>query len=109
MIKYAKIVNEKTKQCDVGLGTNIEFYKKLGMTEQDVEQAYNGSWYLVGYVPVKPQPTLQERLNQLEQKYQMNRWQREAILAPDSPYSDFAKKRAQELEDLAEQIRRNSL
>lgn len=109
MIKYAKVINEVTKECNVGLGTNTEFYKKLGMTEQDVEQAYNGSWYLVGYVPVKPQPTLQERLNQLEQEYQMNRWQREAILAPNSLYSDFTKKRAQELEDLAEQIRRNNL
>ena len=109
MIKYAKVINEKTKQCDVGLGINIEYYTKLGMTEQDVEQAYNGNWYLVGYAPTKPEPTLQERLEQLEKEYQMNRWQREAILAPNSPYSDFAKKRAQELENLAEQIRRNSL
>lgn len=109
MIKFAKVINEETKQCDVGLGTNTEYYTKLGMTEQDVEQAYNGNWYLVGYAPTKPEPTLKERLEQLEQEYQMNRWQREAILAPNSPYSDFTKKRAQELEDLAEQIRRNSL
>lgn len=109
MIKFAKVINEETKQCDVGLGTNTEYYTKLGMTEQDVEQAYDGNWYLVGYAPTKPEPTLQERLEQLEQEYQMNRWQREAILDPNSPYSDFAKERAQELEDLAEQIRRNSL
>ena len=37
MFKYAKITNEKTKQCEVGLGTNIAFYKKIGMTELDVE------------------------------------------------------------------------
>lgn len=109
MIKYAKVINQETKQCDVGLGTNTEYYTKLGMTEQEVEQAYNGNWYLVDYAPTKPEPTLQERLEQLEKEYQMNRWQREAILSPNSPYSDFAKKRAQELEDLAEQIRRNSL
>lgn len=109
MIKFAKVINEETKQCDVGLGTNTEYYTKLGMIEQDVEQSYNGNWYLVGYAPTKPEPTLQERLEQLEQEYQMNRWQREAILAPESSYSDFTKKRAQELEDLAEQIRRNSL
>ena len=109
MIKYAKIIDERTKLVDVGLGTNKKYYISIGMTEQDVEQAYDGAWYLKGYAPVKPAPTLQERLEQLEQEYQMNRWQREAILAPNSPYSDFAKKRAQELEDLAEQIRRNSL
>lgn len=109
MIKFAKVINEETKECEVGLGTNTEFYKSLGMEEQDVEQSYLGAWYLVGYAPIKPQPTLEEQLIQLEQEYQMNRWQREAILAPNSPYSEFTKKRAQELEDLAEQIRKNSL
>ena len=38
----------------------------------------------------------------------MNRWQREGILAENSSYSDFAKARAQELEDLAEEIRREN-
>lgn len=109
MIKFAKVINEETKECEVGLGTNTEFYKSLGMEEQDVEQSYLGAWYLKGYAPIKPQPTLEEQLIQLEQEYQMNRWQREAILAPNSPYSEFTKKRAQELEDLAEQIRKNSL
>ena len=108
MIKYAKVINEQTKECEVGIGTNIEFYKKLGMTEQDVEQAYNGSWYLVGYAPVKPEPTIQEQVNALEAQYQMNRWQREMILAEGSSASDYAKVKAQEIEDLAEQLR-NSL
>lgn len=66
MIKYAKIINQNTKQCEVGLGTNIEFYKSLGFTEQDVEQAYNGQWYLVGYTPIKPEPTIQEQIEELE-------------------------------------------
>lgn len=51
MLKYAKIINEETKQCEVGIGTNIEFYKSIGMTEMDVEQAYDGSWYVDGYAP----------------------------------------------------------
>ena len=112
MLKYAKIINEETKQCEVGLGdptaifdevekvrtrqeteqqeqvvpaeydeqgnlvkeetTEIvdvpidksetfietmtvgEWYESIGMTEQDVEQAYNGDWYLKGYAPVQP-------------------------------------------------------
>ena len=88
MLKYAKVINEETKQCEVGLGdptdifdevekvrtwqefennvpvekseTYIEtmtvgqFYESIGMTEQDVEQAYNGLWYLVGYAPTQP-------------------------------------------------------
>jgi len=106
MKKYAIFENKEIKQVNIVEGKLISL---LHAELMDVEQAYNGNWYLVGYAPTKPEPTLQERLTQLEQEYQMNRWQREAILAPNSPYSDFAKKRAQELEDLAEQIRRNSL
>jgi hypothetical protein len=60
MIKYAKVINEETKLCEVGLGTNSEYYKSLGMTEMDVEQAWNGDWYLYGYVPEKPAPTYEE-------------------------------------------------
>lgn len=57
---YAKIENEETKQVSVGLGTNTEFYKSIGMVEMDVEQAYNGGWYLKGYAPEKPAPTKEE-------------------------------------------------
>lgn len=54
MKKYAKIINEETKLCEVGLGTNKAFYQSIGMTEQEVEQAYDGSWYVLGYAPKKP-------------------------------------------------------
>lgn len=68
MIKYAKIINEETKQCEVGLGTNIEYYKSVGMSEMDVEQAYTGDWYIVGYAPVKPAPT-KEEVKQMRKAY----------------------------------------
>lgn len=54
MKKYAKIINEETKACEVGLGTNSNFYQSIGMIEQEVEQAYDGNWYLAGYAPQKP-------------------------------------------------------
>lgn len=60
MKKYAKIINEETKACNVGLGTNSKFYKSIGMTEMEVEEAYNGSWYVEGYAPEKPIPTDEE-------------------------------------------------
>ena len=53
MLKYAKTINDVTKACEVGLGTNASFYQSLGMTEQEVEQAYNGAWYLKGYAPAE--------------------------------------------------------
>lgn len=56
--KYAKIINQETKAVEVGLGTNAEFYKSLGMTEMQVEQAYTGAWYIVGYAPQKPKKDL---------------------------------------------------
>ncbi len=52
MIKYAKITDEETKQCEVGTGTNSTFYRSIGMTQMDVEQSdINNAWYLEGYAP----------------------------------------------------------
>lgn len=68
MKKYAKIVNEKTKACEVGLGTNANFYQLIGMIEQEVEQGFNGQWYLLGYAPEKPLDELkQEKHNEINQ------------------------------------------
>ena len=61
MRKYAKIINEDTKECQVGLGTNTEFYQSLGMIEMDVEQAYTGNWYLQGYAPAEPEKSYAEK------------------------------------------------
>ena len=55
MIKYAKIVNDETKLVMVGLGTNADYYKSLGMTEMDVEQGADGQWYLEGFAPAPPE------------------------------------------------------
>lgn len=54
MLKYAKIINEETKLCEVGLGSNANFYQSIGMTEQEVEQGFDGQWYLLGFAPEKP-------------------------------------------------------
>lgn len=51
MRAYAKVIDEETKACIVGTGSDTVFYESQGMTEQDVEQASNGRWYLEGYVP----------------------------------------------------------
>lgn len=105
MIRYAKVINEETKECNIGTGTNTAYYKKLGMVEMEVEQAYNGAWYVKGYAPAAPEPTLEERVAVLEQTYGMTRWQREGILAEGSLYSEYTKAKAQEIEDLAAELR----
>lgn len=62
---YAKIINEKTKEVSVGIGTNVKFYKSIGMTEMDVEQAYNGQWYVKGYAPAEPKTEIQSRVREI--------------------------------------------
>lgn len=51
------------------------------------------------------QPTLEEQVEILEQRYKMNRWQREIILSENSGASSYTKDKAQEIENLAEQLR----
>lgn len=58
MIKYAKVINEQTGLCDVGIGTNTTFYKSIGMKEQDVSQSdIDGKWYLSDKCPMKSNET----------------------------------------------------
>ena len=47
MLKYAKIIDDNTGLCEVGTGTNIEFYESIGMSQMDVEQSEkDNQWYL---------------------------------------------------------------
>ena len=54
MIRYAKIINEQTGLCEVGIGTNAKFYQSIGMTELDIQQSdIDNSWYLAEKCPMK--------------------------------------------------------
>ena len=61
--------------------------------------------YVIVANPSIPEPTIEEQVSSLEQTYGMTRWQREGILAEGSLYSDYTKAKAQEIEDLAKQLR----
>ena len=50
---YCKYDNETKKCLEVGTGTNTEFYKSIGMTDKEVEKAYDGSYYLKGSAPTQ--------------------------------------------------------
>ena len=105
MLKYAKIVNEETGLVEVGLGTNSAFYQSIGMIEMEVEKSYNGTWYLKGFAPAKPEPTLEEQVAKLEAETGLTRIMREMVLSENSGASDYVKAKAQEIEDLAKQLR----
>lgn len=67
---FYKIIDEKTKKVNVGLGTNTEFYKSIGMIEGEVEQGYDG-WYLKGHAPQKPLEDLKkEKIQELKNNCQ---------------------------------------
>ena len=103
---YAKIINEETKLCEVGLGTNNNFYASIGMEEMEVEQAYNGSWYVKGYAPAKPESTIEEQVAKLEAETGLTRVMREMVLAENSGASEYVKGKAQEIEALAKELRK---
>lgn len=75
MKKYAKVINEETKACEVGLGTNSAFYQSIGMIEMEVEQSYDGTWYLQGFAPVRPIEEMQQaRIKELQQYLSETDW-----------------------------------
>lgn len=61
--------------------------------------------YIISEKPAPAEPTLAEKVAALEQTYGMTRWQREGILAEGSLYSEYTKAKAQEIEDLAAELR----
>ena len=67
-------------------------------------ESKDGQYVIVANTPA-PEPTLEEQVSSLEQTYGMTRWQREGILAEGSLYSEYTKSKAQEIEDLAKELR----
>ena len=67
-------------------------------------EAKDGQYVIVTNPPI-PEPTLEEQVSSLEPTYGMTRWQREGILAEGSLYSEYTKAKAQEIEDLAKELR----
>lgn len=66
MIAFAKVIDDTTKKCNVGIGTNEDFYESIGMQKMDVEKAWDGNWYLSGFAPINPGPSKQEQIVLLE-------------------------------------------
>ena len=85
MEKYAKTIDKNTGLCEVGTGNpdavftenpdgTVEyvrdFYKSIGMELMEVEEAYNGAWYVAGKAPAAPEPTTEEILECYENAVQ---------------------------------------
>lgn len=72
---YAMITNEETKAVSVGIGTDTEFYESIGMTDMEVEQAYDGSWYVKGYAPDFSRQIKLDKISQLNADYEAARFE----------------------------------
>lgn len=109
--KWAKYLNEETKEVSVGTGTNVAFYQSQGFQEMQVEQAYNGAWYVAGYAPEKPEPTKEEKIAELQKKLvvvdEKSARSMRAILAETATEEDraFLGQLEAQAEDLRQQIR----
>lgn len=98
------LADDNLKRLQDTLLFKPEFSKAdiLEAADDELEKGYDGWWYLKGKAPVQP---LEEKVEQLESSTGLNRMMRELVLAEDSGASDYIKNKAQEIEDLAEQLR----
>ena len=85
MLLFAKIEDEATKRVVVGLGTNTKFYQSIGMSEMEVEQAYDGSWYLKGFAPEKPVEEKEAEVRSVRNQYLE---QTDKFMIADYPITD---------------------
>ena len=70
MLKYAKVTDAEKGLCAVGVGTDYEFYASIGMKQMDVEQGYDGNWYIAGKAPAPPAPTPEQIIRGYEDAVQ---------------------------------------
>ena len=90
MIRYAQLINEETGLCNIGTGTNIDFYKSIGMIELDVQQSdvdYN--WYLIDKCPMKDNE--EKELEEKKRVAKLRMTPRDFLLAITQMGVDFAK------------------
>ena len=67
-------------------------------------EAKDGQYVIVANPPI-PEPTLEEQVAQMEAETGLTRVMREMVLAENSGASDYVKAKANEIEDLAKQLR----
>lgn len=71
---WAKIIDEQTKRCIVGIGDDEDYYISEGYIKAEVEQGYDG-WYIAGYAPEKPQSIIdEERIAELQNYLNATDW-----------------------------------
>lgn len=133
-MKYGKIIDGKLQYAGNIINTDKGFisnptneqliangYKEIEYTEKPtydkdneklVETYTEQDKIIIGYEKItlteeEKRENLINKVIDLEQKYNMCRWEREIILTDNSGASDYTKTKAQETEDLSAGLRNN--
>ncbi len=108
MNKYAKVMNVQTGLCFVGIGTNENFYKEIGMVIQDVTKSdIDGQWYLTEKCPMKTaeQKQKEQTEKQIEAlKEELNALDLKSIRALRAGEQDFINRYEAQAQELRSQI-----
>lgn len=91
MLKYAKIIDNETKEVQIGVGCPDEYYIEIGMSLMDVEQSYNSLWYIKGYAPQKPEPTIEEQQSNVKRVRNNYLFNTDYTQLEDAPYTQEEK------------------
>lgn len=74
-LKLIKGLDENKKVYEIFEGTDFAWAAQQGFEEAEVEQAYDGCWYLAGYAPEKPQELInQQRITELQEYLNSTDW-----------------------------------
>ena len=79
--------------------------QKLVEVYTEIEAMIDITYNVVNLTEEEKRDILQNKVWDLEQQYNMCRWQREMILAENSGASDYTKQKANEIETLAKELR----
>lgn len=93
---------------EIGTILNKENYTQAAIAcnkagDRHIEK--QGEQYVIVANPPAPEPTVEEQVAKLEAETGLTRVMREMVLAENSGASDYVKSKAQEIEDLAKQLR----
>ena len=106
MIYYKADENHKVTMFTKSAQIAEDYHLTETCEDDGIEKTWDGSWYIKGYAPEKPRKKeLEETIKSLESQTGLIRPIREGILTENSPYSEYTKNKAKEIEDLAIELR----
>jgi len=65
--RWAKVIDDVKKLCEVGLGDDSAYYRSIGYEKIEVAEGSDGRWYVKGYEPGNAIPSAkQKRITELK-------------------------------------------